>query len=124
MPAHPELLAQNAQFEKKLHKLAEGIFVAVGYAASNVGFLIGEAGVVVIDTTETTQAAENILADFRRICSLPITTIVYTHSHRDHISGASVFAEGREVDIYAADNFSSDLVNTGSMRPAVRHRLV
>ena len=87
MPAHPDLVAQNAQFTKKIHKLSDNVFTAVGYAASNVHFLVGEAGIVLIDTTETTQAAENILSDFRAISNLPITTIIYTHSHRDHISG-------------------------------------
>ena len=118
MPAHPDLLAQSAQFERKLHQLAPNAYAAVGYAASNVHMLVGSSGVVVIDTTETTQAAENILADFRQICGLPVTTIIYTHSHRDHISGATVFAEGRDVELIAADNFASDLVDVDSTRPA------
>ena len=118
MPAHPDLLAQNAQFGKRIHELAPGIHTAVGYAASNVHFLVGNEGVIAIDTTETTQAAENILADFRKISALPITTIIYTHSHRDHISGATVFAEGRDVEVIAADNFASDLVGVDDSRPA------
>ena len=79
MPAHPAMIAQNAQFEKKLHRLTYTVLMAVGYAASNVHLLVGETGVVVIDTTETTQAAENILAEFRKHCDLPVTTIIYTH---------------------------------------------
>ena len=118
MPAHPDLIAQNAQFEKQLHRLTPEVFTAVGYAASNVHFLVGSEGVVAIDTTETTQAAENILADFRNVCALPITTIIYTHSHRDHISGASVFAEGQDAEVIAADNFTSDLVAVDKNRPA------
>ena len=118
MPAHPDLTAQNAQFMKKIHKLADNVYSAVGYAASNVHFLVGETGVVVIDTTETTQAATNIFTDFREISDLPVNTIVYTHSHRDHISGATVFAERRDVEIIAADNFSSDLVGVDETRPA------
>lgn len=118
MPAHPDLIAQNAQFVKKIHTLAPNVHSAVGYAASNVHFLVGDKGVVVIDTTETTQAAENILADFRAISDLPVTTIIYTHSHRDHISGATVFAEGRDVEVIAADNFTSDLVGVDDARPA------
>ena len=118
MPAHPDLLAQNALFGKRIHELVPGIHSAVGYAASNVHFLAGNQGVVAIDTTETTQAAENILADYRRISALPITTIIYTHSHRDHISGATVFAEGRDVEVIAADNFASDLVGVDDSLPA------
>ena len=117
MPAHPDLIAQNAQFEKKLHQLADNVYTACGYAASNVHFLVGEKGVVVIDTTETTGAAENILADFRKICDLPINTIIYTHSHRDHISGATVFAAGREIELIASDNFESDIVGVDESKP-------
>lgn len=124
MPAHPDLVAQNAQFSKKLHQLSPTVFMAVGYAASNVHLLVGDSGVVVIDTTETTQAAENILAEFRTHCDLPVTTIIYTHSHRDHISGASVFAEGREVEVIAADNFTSDLVGVDQSRPAPNKALM
>ena len=118
MPAHPNLIAQNAQFIKRIHELSPGVFSAVGYAASNVHFLVGATGVIAIDTTETTQAAENILADFRQHSSLPITTIILTHSHRDHISGATVFAEGRDVEVIASDNFESDLVGVDQSRPA------
>ncbi len=117
MPAHPDLLAQDAQFEKKLHKLAPNVFSAVGYAASNVHFLVGQEGVIVVDTSETTQAAENILADFREISDLPINTIIYTHSHRDHISGATVFANGRDIEIIASDNFKSDIVDVDETIP-------
>ena len=118
MAAHPQLIAQNSQFPKELIPLAPNVYSAVGFAASNVHLIVGEAGVIVIDTTETTQAAANILAEFRKICDLPITTIIYTHSHRDHISGATVFAEGQDVELIAADNFSSDLVNVDANRPA------
>ena len=117
MPAHPDLIAQDAQFQKKLHQLADKVYSAVGYAASNVHFLVGSEGVVVIDTSETTGAAENILADFRTVCDLPINTIIYTHSHRDHISGATVFAEGRDVEVIASDNFKSDLVGVDESAP-------
>ena len=118
MSAHPDLLEQNAQFVKQIHKLECNIYSAVGYAASNVHFLVGTEGIIVIDTTETTQAATNILADFRKISELPINTIIYTHSHRDHISGAIVFAEGRDVEIIASDNFTSDLIAVDTSRPA------
>ena len=124
MPAHPDLIAQNAQFAKKIHQLSPTVFTAVGYAASNVHFLVGDAGIVLIDTTETTQAAENILSDFRSISTLPITTIIYTHSHRDHISGATVFAEGRDMEVIAADNFTSDLVGVDETRPAPNKALM
>jgi len=118
MNPNPELIAQNKQFEKQIIKLSPNVYGAIGYAASNVYMLIGTDGLVIIDTTETTKAAENILAVFRNITDKPVKTILYTHSHRDHISGATVFANGGNPEIIASDNFESDLVGIDSSRPS------
>ena len=108
--------AHNRNFEKQIMRIADDLYVAIGYAASNVAMLIGDDGVIIIDTTESTGAAENVWAEFRKISALPVDTIIYTHSHRDHISGASVFA-GPDTRVIAADNFSSDLVSAAQTHP-------
>jgi uncharacterized sulfatase len=117
MNPNPELIAQNEQFQKQVIELSPNIYGAVGFAASNVYMLVGDDGLVIIDTTETTKAAENILAEFRKITDKVVKTIIYTHSHRDHISGATVFAEGGNPEIIASDNFDSDLVETDRAHP-------
>ena len=89
--AHPDLLAHRAQFEKSITRLGDGIYTAVGYAASNVHMIEGDSSITIIDTSESTKAAENILAEFQKLSDKPIARIIYTHSHRDHISGATVF---------------------------------
>ena len=109
---HADLLAHNStQFKKSVVELAPGIWTAVGYAASNVHMVEGNDSVTIIDTSESTKAAENILAEFRIRCSKPVSRIIYTHSHRDHISGASVFCQGAVVPIIASAAFSSDLMD-------------
>lgn len=110
MKAHPDLIAQGDQLRKDIIELAPGIWTAVGYAASTVHMIEGAESVTIIDTTETTKAAENILADFRKLTDKPVGRIILTHSHRDHISGASVFAQGRDIPIIASHLFKSDLV--------------
>ena len=117
MNPNPELVAQNKQFEKQVVELTPDVYGAIGFAASNVFMLVGDDGLVIIDTTETTKAAENILAEFRKITDKPVKTIIYTHSHRDHISGATVFAEGGNPEIIASDNFESDLVDVDTRHP-------
>ena len=116
--AHPDLLAHRAQFEKSITRLGDGIYTAVGYAASNVHMIEGDSSITIIDTSESTKAAENILAEFQRLSDKPIARIIYTHSHRDHISGATVFAEGRDVPILAHLGFKSDLVAVSDTIPA------
>ena len=111
MRAHPALVAQAEQTRKDIIKLSDGIYTAVGYAASNAHMIEGHNSVTIIDTTETTKAAENILAAFRQITDKPIARIIYTHSHRDHISGAKLFSEGQDIPIIASHLFKSDLVD-------------
>ncbi|MEO0980124.1 MAG: alkyl/aryl-sulfatase, partial [Pseudomonadota bacterium] len=64
----------------------------------------------VIDTSESTGAARNVFAEIRKLTDKPVGRIIYTHSHRDHISGASVFAEGWDIPVIANAKFTSDLV--------------
>ncbi|MDC3221890.1 alkyl/aryl-sulfatase [Planktomarina sp.] len=111
MNAHPDLIAQGEQTRKDIIELAPGIWTAVGYAASTVHMIEGATTVTIIDTTETTQGAENILAEFRKLTDKPVARIILTHSHRDHISGATIFNEGQDIPILASHLFKSDLVD-------------
>lgn len=118
MSAHPDLIAQDKQFPKHIVELAPDVHGAVGFAASNVYMLVGDDGIVIIDTTETTKAAENILTEFRKITDKPVKAIIYTHSHRDHISGASIFADGANPEIIASKEFQSDIMGVDHSKPA------
>ncbi len=111
---HPELKAHPDYFKKEVVQLADNVYQAFGFAASNVYMIIGDGGLIIIDTSETTAAATNILAEFRKITDLPIHTIILTHSHRDHVSGASVFAEGGDPVILASEKYSDDALFTAS----------
>ena len=124
MKAHPALVAQGEQLRKDIIELAPGIWTAVGYAASTVHLIEGEDSLTVIDTTETTSAAENILAEFRKLSTKPIKRIILTHSHRDHISGASVFCEGQNVPVIASHLFKSDLVDVDENQIAANKSLM
>lgn len=115
---HPELQAHPEYFKSEIIKLSDRVYMAFGFAASNVYMIIGDQGVVIVDTTETTSAATNILAEFRKITDLPVHSIILTHSHRDHVSGASVFAAAGEApEIFASDKFSDDSLFVASAHP-------
>ncbi len=118
MNPNPELVAQSQQFQKQVVQLAPDVYGAIGFSASNVFMLVGNDGLVIIDTTESTKAAENIWEEFRKLSDKPVKTIIYTHSHRDHISGASVFAEGGSPEIIVSDIFESDLVGVDNSVPS------
>lgn len=64
----------------------------------NVGFIVTEAGVVVIDTGPSRLYGEQLRAAIGEITQQPIERVYITHQHPDHFLGNQAFAD---VDIYA-----------------------
>lgn len=60
---------------------------------SNAGFVVTPAGVVVVDALGSPALARELIARIRAITPLPITDVVLTHYHADHIYGLQVFKE-------------------------------
>src|SRR5215467_2755340 len=68
---------------------------------SNSGFVVGDDGVVVIDSFVNVDAAggfslegaQQVLAEISKVTRLPVMFVVNTHYHMDHVSGNSVFVD-------------------------------
>ena len=58
---------------------------------SNAGFVVTPAGVVVIDALGSPILATRLLAEIKKITTLPVTHVILTHYHADHIYGLQVF---------------------------------
>lgn len=58
---------------------------------SNAGFVVTPAGVVVIDALGSPQLARELLDEIARVTPLPVTHVVVTHYHADHIYGLQEF---------------------------------
>ena len=80
----------------QLQKIGNGIWAAIvndeGLAGGNAGFVIGDDGVLVIDTFQDPRPARAMLAEIRKLTPLPIRFVVNTHYHLDHVNGNDVFA--------------------------------
>ncbi|MGB7611005.1 MAG: MBL fold metallo-hydrolase, partial [Candidatus Acidiferrum sp.] len=86
-----------------LKPLGHNVYAAIDKpkspAGSNAGFVIGDDGVVVIDTFEDAKAAEQLLAEIRKLTKLPVKFVINTHYHLDHVTGNGVFAQAGAVII-------------------------
>lgn len=90
-------------------KITEDIFVAVGFGVANSVLIEEQESVIIVDTMEGIEAAENVLVAFHNITNKPISAIIYTHGHGDHIGGTSVFARETNPEIYARGNRMTEL---------------
>lgn len=58
---------------------------------SNAGFVVTDAGVVMIDALGSPTLAEALIAEIRCITPQPIRYVIVTHYHADHIYGLQAF---------------------------------
>lgn len=58
---------------------------------SNAAFVVTPAGVVVIDALGSPSLATRLIAEIRKITPQPITHLIVTHYHADHIYGLQTF---------------------------------
>jgi len=86
-PLHP------AGVQLETRRLSEGVYALLSNTAvvDNNGFIIGDRGVLVIDSHISSEMAKQILQAVRRVTDKPILYLVNTNYHGDHTFGNSTF---------------------------------
>lgn len=93
----------------QVDKLGETLYVLRG-GGGNTAVFITEAGVVLVDT-KIAGWGQPIIERVRELTSKPITTIINTHTHYDHVEGNVEFPATVEVVTHA---------NTAKLMPEMR----
>ncbi len=105
----PERTAEEwrATVDMPLRRVSEHVFYvqgAPGIATDNQGFISNAAailtgeGIVVVDSLGTPALAELFLEKLQAVTDQPITKVIVTHYHADHIYGLQVFKDlGAEI---------------------------
>lgn len=100
----PEMVAQKVSASSWY---VEGLS-ALGSSAnrnyiSNAAFVVTPAGVVVIDALGSPALAEHLMVEIRKVTPLPVTHVIVTHYHADHIYGLQAFkAKGARIIAHQA----------------------
>jgi len=105
---HAEQVAPHSYFvqgETALGSAANQNFI------SNAGFVVTDSSVVVIDALGSPPLAERLLQEIRRITDKPVSHVLVTHYHADHVyglqafkrAGATVVAQRRSLEYLNSD---------------------
>jgi alkyl sulfatase BDS1-like metallo-beta-lactamase superfamily hydrolase len=97
---HPSLWRQSKLCAKQgLYEVVDGIYQVRGFDLSNISFIEGDTGIIVIDpliSTETAAAALQLYRTHRG--SRAVSAVIYTHSHVDHFGGVLGVTTQADVD--------------------------
>ncbi len=89
-----QLLARHG-----LYQVSDKVWQVRGFDVSNVTFIKGDTGWVVVDpltTAETARAAFELVSE--KLGALPIRAVIYTHSHSDHFGGVRGIVDQKDVE--------------------------
>ncbi len=89
-----QLAAMDGLFE-----VVPGVYQVRGMDLSNISFIEGDTGVLVVDpliSTETARAAIDLYRRHRG--ERPVVAVIYTHSHVDHFGGVKGVTSQADVD--------------------------
>ena len=110
---NPSLWRQSKLLAKHgLFKVSDGIYQVRSFDLSNVTFIQGDTGWIVVDPLISKEAAARAkaLVD-RELGAKPISAVIITHSHIDHYGGIRGLSDTYDFEIIAPKGFVLETVS-------------
>jgi len=100
-----------------LFKVVDGMYQVRNIDLANITFIRGKTGWVVVDvltSAETAKAAYDLINE--KVERLPVTGVIFTHSHVDHFAGIRGIVDEKDVrsgkiPVVAPDGFMEEAVS-------------
>ncbi len=117
---NPRMTEHSRKMAQQVYKVSDNIYSAVGFGLANVIMIVGRDGVIIVDTTESVDAAKAAFAELRKFSDKPVKAVIYTHNHTDHIMGVKAFTTEEDVKagkvaIYAHETMMNTVISNASV---------
>ena len=104
----PQTQPQTAEIQK----VKENLYVITG-GGGNTAALVTDKGVVLVDT-KLANWGERIMEKVRSVTDKPVTTIINTHTHGDHVGSNEYFEPS--VEIVAHENTKANMEKMDALK--------
>ena len=117
--ANAQMIAATAPLEPRLHRVTDKIWSAVGFGMSNSIALEAPEGLIVVETGEGLEEAEDQRQALRSATQAPLRAVIYTHNHYAHgtpswLKEVDPSGGTGDVQIWGHENIPRNIVNTAS----------
>ncbi|MGF1736596.1 alkyl sulfatase dimerization domain-containing protein [Photobacterium satsumensis] len=118
---HKDLRNLGASQGEAVLKIDDNVYKIFGYGLTSPVVFVGETGLVVMDPGESTEHGAETEKVFRDVTGidLPVTGIIYSHNHFDHLAGVKGWVTPEDVaagkvEIYAHSTLTAAVANWAS----------
>ena len=122
LPQQLEHQAKKIIAQPRIEKITDRVFVALSYDLANVILIRTDVGNVIVDTASCPKRAREIKKALHPHMHEKTVAVIYTHSHVDHMGGASVWVD-KDTQVWATEAFAEHLFKQyGLFTPTERQR--
>ncbi|MFC1550719.1 MBL fold metallo-hydrolase [Candidatus Neomarinimicrobiota bacterium] len=107
------MLVSLVHGESKLQIISDNLYMITGFGG-NVGFLVGEKSILVVDGGYTPSYGKQITDLIKTVSEKPIEYVILTHYHPDHVRGVQSLLGSAKV--IAHEELVSNLTKHGKER--------
>lgn len=96
-------------YKETVVEVTRGVWHVLGLGHSNAVFVEGAKSVILIDTLDSLERGQKLLALIQKNTGKEVKTVIYTHGHPDHRGGAGAFLKSApEIIAFEPENPALD----------------
>ncbi len=100
-------------------EVTDGIWALVGYHWGYKAVIEGEKGLIIYDTGDDIEEAQEIIELVRKVSKKPIRTVIYSHAHYCFGTKAIADAYGDDITVIGHSQLNKNILESGGLGSAI-----